>query len=231
MHHLQLIETLTESDFTHRAVELLTHRINASITELNACILGLSGGSTPRPVYEMLGRQSIDWNRVSVHLIDERYVPATHQDSNQRLVRDTLLLNAKIPEANLFFPDTSLPLEECIRDYDGKLRALWTDHLTDINVLGMGPDGHIASLFPPVEPHHMDDTELVAHTTTDAFVIHDRITLTLNPIAAANSHVFLLKGADKKRVWEDMMASAEGETRWPGKRIADQEDVTVIGQW
>ncbi len=229
--HLSLIETLSESDFTHLSVELLTHRINVSIAERGQCILGLSGGSTPRPVYEELGRQAIDWKRVFVHLIDERYVPANHQDSNQRLVRDTLLMSAKIPEANLVFPDTTLPLDECVRDYDGQLRALWTEHLTDINVLGMGNDGHIASLFPPVEAHHLDDTELVAHTTTDQFIVHDRITLTLNPICGAGSHIFLLKGADKKRVWEDMIASTEPESRWPAKRILEQEEVVVVGQW
>ncbi len=229
--HYELIETTSDSDFTHRTVELLTERINSAITTYEECIIGLSGGSTPRPIYEALGRQQIEWAKVSIFLIDERYVPADHKDSNQKLVRETLLANAHIPASNIVFPDCTLPLDECIRDYDGKLHALWNDHLTDINILGMGPDGHIASLFPSVAAHHLDDTSLVAHTTTDTFAVHDRITLTLNPICAAASQIFLLKGADKKQVWDEMIASKDDESRWPAKRVIEtgEEVIVVLG--
>jgi 6-phosphogluconolactonase/glucosamine-6-phosphate isomerase/deaminase len=105
---------------------------------------------------------------------------------------------------------------------------LWNNHLPDVMIVGMGPDGHIASLFPPLAENLMDDTRLVAHTTTDTFAVHDRITLTLNPITAAEHHVFLLKGEDKKQLWEEMMDSAENEQRWPAKRIVDHSHVTVV---
>lgn len=231
MHHYQLLPATSDSDFTQKAVEWISHRMKRAIADRGQCIIALSGGSTPRPVYDALGREDIDWSNVFVHLIDERYVPAHHQDSNQRLVRDTLLYNARIPESNLVFPDTTLPLDECVQDYEGKVHALWADHMTDVCVLGMGDDGHIASLFPPLQPHMMDDTRIVIHTTTDRFVIHDRITLTLNPIAASNSHVFLLTGADKKKTWDELFTSTDTENRWPAKRILAQEDVAAITLW
>lgn len=233
MHHYQHLSATSDADFTQKAVEWMSHRMKRAIADRGYCIIALSGGSTPRPVYDALGRENIEWSHVFVHLVDERYVPAHHQDSNQRLVRDTLLYNARIPESNLIFPNTSLPLDECVQDYGARVHELWTErgHLTDVCVLGMGDDGHIASLFPPVPAHLMDDTHIAAHTTTDRFVIHDRITLTLNPIAACGSHIFLLTGADKKKTWEEIFTSTEGESRWPAKRILEQEDVVAITLW
>ncbi len=231
--HYQHIAATSDTDFTQKAVEWVSHRMKRAIEDRGQCIIGLSGGSTPKQMYRLLGQEDLDWSKVFVHLVDERYVPASHQDSNQRLVRDTLLMHAAIPEAHLIFPDTSLPLEECVQDYEGQVHAMWSHHLTDVMILGMGPDGHIASLFPPLQPHMMDDTRLVIHTTTDQFVIHDRITLTLNPIASAVSHVFLLTGADKKRTWDEMMASKEDETRWPVKELLNEQDddVAAITLW
>lgn len=232
MHYAHL-PAESDTDFTEKAVEWISHRMKRAITDRGQCILALSGGSTPKQIYRKLGQEDIDWSKVFVLLVDERYVPASHQDSNQRLVRDTLLAHAPIPETHLVFPDTSLPIDECVQDYEGKVHALWADHMTDVCVLGMGDDGHIASLFPPLAPHMMDETRIVIHTTTDRFVIHDRITLTLNPIASASSTVFLLTGADKKRTWNEMLTSTEDETRWPVKEFfqEDDADVAAITLW
>lgn len=221
--------------FTQTSAEVIHALIEQSIAERGHCIVGLSGGSTPIPVYSLLGQMPTDWSRVSIFLIDERFVPADNDDSNQHMVRHSLLAHAPVPDAQICFPHTELSIDECILDYTQQLLSQWDAHLPgrqaglpDLIILGMGPDGHIASLFPPLTDDLMDDTRLVAHTTTGAFAVHDRITLTLNPIAAAGAHVFLLKGNDKKDVWNEMLASTEGERRWPAKRVLEQPKVTVI---
>lgn len=231
--HYQHIPATSDTDFAHKAVEWVSHRMKRAIEDRGQCIIGLSGGSTPKQIYRLLGQEDIDWSKVFVHLVDERYVPAIHEDSNQGMVRHTLLMHAHIPETHFIFPDTTLPIDECVQDFEGKMHALWSHHLTDVCILGMGPDGHIASLFPPLQPHMMDDTRLVIHTTTDSFVIRDRITLTLNPIASAASHVFLLTGADKKRTWNEMMSGTEDQARWPVKRLLSEQDddVAAITLW
>lgn len=216
------------ADFAQASATLIASKINSCIIDRDECILGLSGGGTPKPVYELLGKEQIDWQKVKIFLTDERYISPGHMESNERMVRQTLLAHAKIPGQNICFPDTTLPMGECLGNYVHGLKEQWSEHLADVIILGMGIDGHITSLFPPVAPDLMDDTRLVAHTTTDQFAVHDRITLTLNPIAAASSHVFLLKGEDKKRLWEEMIASGEDESRWPAKRILEQPDVTVV---
>lgn len=225
---LHTINTSSALDFTQKSAEWIAHEMNEVIDARGACIVGLSGGSTPQAVYSLLGQMNIDWSKVSIFLVDERYVPETHADSNQKMIRETLLAHAAIPALHICFPDTSLAIGTCMQQYTIDLQRQWADHLPDLMILGMGPDGHIASLFPPVADSLMDDSRMIAHTITDTFAVHDRITLTLNPIVCANSHLFLVKGEDKKHVWENMLASDEDEHRWPAKVILEQPDVTVI---
>lgn len=216
------------TDFAAQAADAIVVSINSHIADHGQCIIGLSGGGTPQPVYDALGQLNLNWSRIRLFLIDERYIAADHADSNQRMIRDTLLKTATLADEQICFPDTSLPLEDCVTDYANRLRQQWADRLPDLMILGMGPDGHIASLFPPVPDELMDDSRLVAHTTTDSFAVHDRITLTLNPITAAGTHIILLKGADKRLLWNEMLQSTEDERRWPMKRILERPEVTVI---
>lgn len=232
MHKPHIIATDSDSEFIEASVTTLADRINAAIADHGRCVLGLSGGATPKPIYAALGRRSdIDWSKVFVFLIDERCVPADAPESNQRMVRQSLLMSATIPHEHIVFPDTSLPIDACVADYSERLKRQWSDRLPDIIALGFGDDGHIASLFPPLSPDALSDERLVIHTTTDRFPGHDRITLTLNPIAAAGCHVLFLSGHTKKLAWEEMLGSDEDERRWPLKRILTQQDVTVITQW
>lgn len=225
---LRVMQTETEQEFVQRAAATLAKKITASVEKRGECILGLSGGSTPRPVYEALGKMPLAWDAVRCFLIDERHVAPDDKDSNQKLIRESLVAHARIKERDLVFPDTSLSVDACVERYARDLMALFDKHLADIVVLGMGHDGHIASLFPPLHEHLMDDSRLVAHTQTDQFAVHDRITVTLNPIAAANHAVFLLQGAEKKNVWGEMMASKEDERRWPVKKVLGNTEVTVV---
>lgn len=218
----------TNGEFIAESVAWIKTHIENAIAEHGSCIIGLSGGSTPQPIYEALGKEDIDWSKVHLFQLDERYISADDKDSNQKMIRDTLLKNADIPESNIVFPNTSLPLQECIDEYAMRLQVQWSEYLPDINILGMGDDGHISSLFPPLSDDVMGDEGLVFHTTTDRFAVHDRITISLNAVSAAGAHLFLLKGEAKKKVWDEMMKSEEGPRRWPAKAFIEMGDVTVM---
>ena len=245
---MEQIITGWESEFIGQASALLSARIQDAIAAHGSCILGLSGGSTPKPIYEALGEDpSIDWSKVTVFLVDDRFVPADDDNSNQLLVKKTLLLHAKIPTKNICFPDTSLPLEECIQDYDKRLSALLEDHPADVVTLGMGDDGHIASLFPPLTDAAFTGTAI--HTTTPStgsplrqgyagqagqapgFAVHDRISVTMPILMDAASAFFFLKGAAKKKVWGEMMAAKQGPNRWPAKALFGSDKATVLVSW
>jgi 6-phosphogluconolactonase len=211
-------------NFVRTSTYTLASFIRSAIKEQGRCTLALSGGSTPGPVYEALGKLTdIDWNAVHVCLIDERYVPANNDDSNQKLIRARICANADIPSSNIHFPDTTKPIDECIADYSRKIEMLQP---IDVAVLGMGSDGHIASLFPPLTDAAFGPSSVI-HATTDEFAVHDRISLTLPILKEAKESVLLLK-TDKLDVWDAMLASDEDAKRWPLKAIIESSPLMVI---
>lgn len=228
---IQIIHTSGEADFVQLAVGAITQKIRAAQQNHGTCMIGLSGGATPRPVYEALGkRHDVDWKKTIVFLLDERCVGPEDPESNQKLIRETLLRHAHIPDEQIFFPDAYLPPQECADEYSIDLKHMIDQRLPDLTILGMGDDGHIASLFPPLSEEAYGETRIALHTTTDRFAVRDRISVGLNFIASAPAHVILLKGEKKKQTWEAMLAGTEDERRWPMKRLLklEQDDVTVI---
>jgi 6-phosphogluconolactonase len=218
--------------FITTAVDWLVERIGEAVAARGKCVFGLSGGSTPGPIYQRLGESDkVDWKNVMIFLVDERHVPADNSDSNANLQQRTLLAGNKIPEANVIFPDCTKPIQETVTDYGQRLEQLFAEHGgPDLLTLGLGPDGHIASLFPPVQQADKDATCI--HTTTERFAVFDRITITLPIIARATNSVFFFKGEEKLAVWDDMMrsfADQQDPSRWPAHGL-DFARVTVISQ-
>ncbi|MBI5156187.1 6-phosphogluconolactonase [Candidatus Peregrinibacteria bacterium] len=225
---LTIIETDDAQSFCERGTECIASVIRSSITERNRCLLGLSGGKTPAPIYEALGKEKdIDWSKVWIFLVDDRYIRSDSPHSNQFLLRSTLLRNAPIPDSQLLFPQTNLEYEACVTEYDQVIGAALSKQAPDLIVLGMGNDGHIASLFPPV-PDEAHRPKNVIATQTEKFDIPKRISVTLPVLTKAKQALFLLQGKEKKRVWEDMMGSEEDEKRWPGKGVLERVATTVL---
>lgn len=229
----ETVATKTEAEFVTEAVRVLTERITQSIEEFGHAILGLSGGSTPKPIYAALGQKDIDWNKVTIFLVDDRYIDPSDDDSNQKLVRETLLKHADIPEEQIVFPDTTTDLDSCIAEYEQDLAELLSRGIPHLVTLGLGEDGHIASLFPPVPAEGYGD-RLVIHTTTDAFAVPDRISTTMVVIGSADRKVFFLQGDGKKFVWDEMMNDETVETmldRWPAKAALALGGGVVVTRW
>lgn len=220
--------------FVEAAVDWLSTSIREAVDSRGKCVIGLSGGSTPGPIYEALGKETLPWDKVFVFLVDERHVPPENADSNTNLQRRTLLAQNQVPSSNVVFPDCSLPIGECVDDYAAKLQKLFADHgQADILTLGLGPDGHYASLFPPVSADILASTAGVVHTTTEKFAVFDRITITQLVIKEAGRYVFFFKGAEKLAVWDEMIkefANESNETRWPAHGIVNTGKVTVVSQ-
>jgi len=215
--------TDTDQEFVSASVTALEGLINEAILKNDRCVLGLSGGSTPRPVYEVLGESTeIDWSKVWIFLVDERHVAEDADESNTKLMKETF------PSSQIIHPKKS-PLNEWQSSYEKLMEDLLDGSWPDVVVLGMGEDGHIASLFPPVQEG--SDSSLTVHTTTDKFAVHDRVSVTLPVLTKARSKIFLLKGDKKKTVWDEMFLSDEDAKRWPAKAVLESGEVTLITQW
>lgn len=188
------------------------------------CTIGLSGGATPVPVYRLLrGRKDIDWSRILVFLVDERYVPADHPESNQRMVREALLSSLPIAEGQIFFPDTSLPLNECVRSY----ALIVGDLKPSLVVLGMGEDGHIASLFPSLPPEAAGPSAVIA-THTESSAAPDRISVTLPVLESADSRLFLLSGEAKYTALQRELQAPHDTVRHPIHALLDDRTKWIV---
>jgi 6-phosphogluconolactonase len=160
--------------------------------------LVLSGGPTARECYEVLaGAEGIDWSLVDVYVGDERIVPPDDEDANQRLIRESLL--DRVGDVGSFQPwDTTLPVDECVAAYQRVIGDLVTGPGIDLIHLGLGPDGHTASLFDGSPALEADPGELVAaNEDPNGANPHPRLTLTLPVINSARLAVFTVAGASK----------------------------------
>jgi len=175
------------------------------VRQINACEgvfrLALSGGSTPRALYTLLGTaRGVAWERVELFWGDERFVPPTDADSNFRLVRETLLAGGATPKAVYPMPTDGTPEDAALR-YQALLQRAyggveWVSGraLFDLNLLGLGEDGHTASLLPgePVLAERDAWVSAVPHGREQP-----RLTLTYPALEASRVTLFLVSGAAK----------------------------------
>jgi 6-phosphogluconolactonase len=160
--------------------------------------LVLSGGPTARACYEVLAETSgVEWPLVDVYVGDERLVPPDDEDANQRMIREALL--DRVGGIGSFQPwDTTLPVDECVAAYQRVIRDLVTGPGIDLIHLGMGPDGHTASLFEGSPALDAEPGVLaVANVDPSGRNPHQRLTLTLPVINSARLAVFTVAGASK----------------------------------
>lgn len=185
--------------------------------------LVLSGGPTARQCYEVLaGADGVDWGVVDVYVGDERVVPPDDEDANQRLIRQALL--DRIGTIGSFSPMPTVgPVDECVAAYQRTMSDLVTGPGIDLIHLGMGPDGHTASLFPDTPGLDAEPGVLVLATEDpNGNNPHPRLTLTLPAINSARLAVFTVCGASKaaavaRLVRGDDLPAARvhaGHTQW-----------------
>jgi 6-phosphogluconolactonase len=183
------------ADVARPAAEWLEAEIVAAIRARGGCAVGLAGGRTPEPVYRELALAAgIDWSRVSVFFGDERAVPPDHAASNYRMVRAALLSRVGIPAARVHRMEAERPdRDAAARDYE---RLLPSE--LDLLVLGVGPDGHTASLFPGSAA--LDERRRLVLPVVGPKPPADRMTLTPPAIEAARRVAVIATGADKAAV-------------------------------
>ncbi|KAN0032507.1 hypothetical protein ACTFIV_006406 [Dictyostelium citrinum] len=224
--------TIEKEKFEEECANFIKNKIEESIKSRGIATIGLSGGSTPKPIYEILGNDSsIDWNKVYFFAVDERYIDKNSKDSIYDLISKSVFKNrGNLLVDHFITPNTSLALKECIETYSNDLKKLIekSNGSADLVTLGMGEDGHIASIFPNASKSPLDENDLVYHTTTERFAIFDRITTNINFLASSKNKVFFMSGSSKKKVWDEMESSQVNVTRWPAQKIISSGNTFVF---
>lgn len=201
------------------AARLIASMAESALSAQGKFSIALSGGSTPRATYERLAEHDlsggIDWTKVDVFFGDERMVPPADGASNYRMAREAILDKVPIPPSNVHRIHGELPPEAAA---DGYAVELGTEPL-DLVLLGMGDDGHVASLFPGTpELLRTDRTVLTSRAAMPPF---ERVTIALPVINAARAVVLLVTGESKAaRVAEVFQERASGVPRLPAARVA-----------
>lgn len=205
------------------AAQILAGQSREAVESRGRFSVALSGGSTPGALYRLLAeepyRSQIPWEQVHLFWADERCVPPDDPASNYRLAHGTLIAHVPIRPENVHRVPGELEPKAAARAYDRELRRFFCTPRPrfDVVLLGLGRDGHTASLFPNSET--LAETERLAATTT-AFYDNrpaERVTLTLPALNAARQVLFLVSGQEKAHAVQAVLADAE--ERLPARRV------------
>jgi 6-phosphogluconolactonase len=205
---------------SHAAASRFADASRESITSKGTFTVALSGGSTPRGLYLLLGSEyysrTIDWLHVHIFWADERCVPRDDEQSNFKLALDTFLTAVPIPDENVHGIKGEGLSDDDAKEYEAALREFFGESALpafDLILLGLGEDGHTASLFP--------DSPALAEKEHVAVAVHkqppelDRITLTLPVLNNALRIIFLVSGSAKAHILRGVLEDPETEGKYP----------------
>jgi 6-phosphogluconolactonase len=213
--------------------ESLAHRVAQWITDLaNATpgkfAIALSGGSTPKRLFQLLAaaplRDQMPWERVHLFWGDDRFVPWNDPNSNYGMANEAMLAHAPIPKENIHGIAFKGSMEDAAQAYERELKSYYGGDtldpkrpLFDVVLLGMGPDGHTASLFPGKPALEVKDRWVTEVPVPGLNPQVPRITLTYSTLDSSKSTAFVAAGADKLAMMNRVLA---GEHELPSARIS-----------
>nr|WP_044199448.1 6-phosphogluconolactonase [Oscillochloris trichoides] len=215
------VEELAEA-----AAQRITHSIQAAVQERGHCLIALSGGKVPPRVHHIIAspplRNQIPWEALSIIWVDERYVPFDSPDSNYLLARQTLLDHTPIPSDQVYPVPTYYATPELAASvYERQVQALLGTHggQIDISILGMGADGHTASLFPQHPALNAAANQHVIAVTDAPKPPPTRISLTPAVLNRSRLALFLVTGGDKAAMLAAALRGPFTPTEIPAQMI------------
>lgn len=216
----------TPQELFAAAAEEVVRVANEAVSARGRFAIALSGGSTPRNLYNLLAtnaRTILPWDRMFFFWGDERHVPPTDPESNYRMADEAMLSKVPVPAGNVFRiaaenPDAATAAEE----YEKTLRKFFQVGAEDVPrfdliLLGMGPDGHTASLFPGTAALQ-EKARLVVANWVEKFQTN-RLSLTLPVLNAARCVAFLVSGTDKATVLQTVLEEDVPDEQYPAKLV------------
>lgn len=220
-----------------RAAQHIVEAVEQAVAARGRARIAISGGSTPKPAFQLLGdpehpwRTRMPWDRLELFWVDERCVPPDHRDSNYRMTREALLDHAPLTPAQIHRMEGELDPEEGAARYESGLRNAFRlegaeTPVFDLMQLGMGPDGHTASLFPHTAAlDELGRLSVANHVQNkDAW----RITLTWPVINHARQVFFLIGGVEKAAILREVLLGPREVERLPSQLIRPSSGILTL---
>ena len=220
----------TPQELFASAAEEVVRLANEAVAARGRFTIALSGGSTPKSLFNLLAtnaKSTLPWERIFFFFGDERHVPPTDPDSNYRMANETMLSKVPVPAGNIFRMEAENPDAAATADaYEQTLRkffqvAAGDTPRFDLILLGMGPDGHTASLFPGTAGLQ-EKSRLVIANWVEKLKTH-RLSFTLPLINAARCVAFLVSGTDKAPALKAVLEGDATGEQYPAKLIAPRD--------
>jgi 6-phosphogluconolactonase len=218
---LNLLVHETPEELAEAAARAFVARAEGAISGRGRFAVALAGGSTPEATYRVLSRDyadKLDWGRVHVFFGDERAVPPEHEDSNYRMARETLL--SRVPVGSVHRMRGELSPGEAAAAYEEELREFFGTNgipAFDLILLGVGGDGHTASLFPETSALDVTDRWAVANPVPKLETT--RLTLTVPVINAARAVTFLVAGEGKAWALKEILGGDADPRAFPANFV------------
>jgi 6-phosphogluconolactonase len=217
----------TPGELTRLASDRLVALIRQQLAHQDRFRLALAGGNTPKPVYEALAQADLPWEQLEIFWGDERFVPPTHPDSNEHMARLAWLDRVPIPAENIYpMPTEGDDPAHCAQQYEADLRrafglAAGEWPMFDLILLGLGDDGHTASLFPHTAALQVTDRLVTVGDRQG----QPRLTLTVPVLNAARQIWFLVAGASKVAALGHIFAAEDDAQTWPARLVRPQGEL------
>ena len=218
-----------KNSLAQAASDLIAKIVESTLKIKSKVKIALCGGSTPKVAYSLLGKKNIDWNNVDFFLGDERWVDNESQDSNCFLLKNSLFQEGNPALSASFFRVLTVELSSPKESADNYERTLKKNlpgdpPIFDLILLGLGDDGHTASLFPGSDALSIRD-KLVAVGEGKG---HKRITFTSKLLSSADNVVFLISGSAKQTALKRLLDQSESWERTPAKLVAPNSEIIVL---
>lgn len=212
--------------------ERVAQQLRDGIEQRGGALMAVSGGSTPKHFFEQLSHASLDWSRVSITLVDERWVPESSDRSNAALVRSMLLRNEAAAATFIpLFSGADTP-EKGIADEASQVNALPLPF--DVVILGMGADGHTASFFPGgdrlTDALDLAGTQRLMPMRAEG-AGEPRITFTLPALLQTRALFLHIEGDAKRRVLADARLGLGEGKHYPVRAVLEQTQLPVAVYW
>lgn len=205
------------------AAEHWVHSAERAILKRGRFAVALSGGSTPKSIYALLIQKKIDWSKVWLFWSDERGVPPDHPDSNYRMAMESFK-NVPIPSSQIFRMKAESNIEKNALDYEDKIKHILGNHLFDLVMLGVGEDGHTASLFPNTKALEVNN-----RLVCENYILEKnswRMTLTFPCINESFHSAIYAIGSSKEAIVPKVLNAAI-DSEFPTSRIGTAEKKAV----